>query len=125
LNKSLVPVLVCALALLVVSGCMSISYYSQTEKPALTGDLPEGYAFKQHITESRRNIYLVWGLIPFRTVEQNEIFAPYLKTGDGLANVRSKQEWDLISWLISGFSYGFVQTVHTEYEGDLIAKAAQ
>ena len=108
--------------ILPLAGCASINYYTQTDKPVITGDLPERFEFKQHINESKRNIYLVWGLVPFRVVEQNEIFAPYLKTGDGLANVRSKQEWDLLSWIISGFTYGFVFTLNTEYEADLIAK---
>ena len=115
------PALV-ALLLFPILGCAPINYYTQTDKPVITGDLPERFEFKQHVSESKRNIYLVWGLVPFRVVEQNEIFAPYLKTRDGLANVRSKQEWDLLSWIISGFTYGFVFTLNTEYEADLIAK---
>ena len=104
------------------SGCARLNYYATAEQPVTTSDLPPGYEFKQHISESKRQIYLLWGLIPFRVVEQHEVFTPYLKTADGLANVQSKQEWDLLSWLISGFSYGFIQTLHTEFEADLITK---
>ena len=65
------PALV-ALLLLPILGCAPINYYTQTDKPVITGDLPERFEFKQHVSESKRNIYLVWGLVPFRVVEQNE-----------------------------------------------------
>jgi len=118
------PAVLLALSLaLTTTGCSTITYYTQTDKLVVTGDLPKGYEFKQHISESKRNIYLVWGLVPFHVVEQHEIFTPYLRTGDGLANVTSTQEWDLLSWIISGFTYGFVQTLNTEYEADLVSKA--
>ncbi len=119
----LLPVSILALSLaLTTIGCSAVTYYTQTDKPVVTSDLPKGYEFKQHISESKRNIYLVWGLIPFRVVEQHEVLIPFLRTGDGLVNVTSKQEWDLLSFIIGGFTYGFVQTLNTEYAADLVTK---
>ena len=125
LLKPLAASILALVLALPATGCSTITYYTQTQKPVVTSDLPKGYEFKQHISESKRNIYLVWGLVPFRVVEQHEILAPYLKTGDGLANVTSKQEWDLLSWLIAGFSYSFVQTLNTKYEADLLTKTGR
>jgi hypothetical protein len=108
---------------LALSGCAAIPYESTSEKPVTANAQSAGYQFVQHIAETHYQFHFLWGLIPFRVEGQEGVFKKYINNGDAIVNVRSSQEWDIISWLASSFTYGIVHLTHTEFEGDLVKKA--
>ena len=105
------------------SGCAKIPYKSASEKPVTSYAAPEGYKFLQHISEDKYQFHLFWGLVAFQAEGQNGVFSKYINNGDAIVNVTSNQEWDIISWLASSFTYGIVHLTHTEFNGDLVQKA--
>ena len=115
-------VLVIALALS-SSGCYSLHTKSTSPKPVITGPMPEGYKFLQHVSEAKYQIYIFWGLLPLKMSEQDDVFMPYLRNGDAIANVQNHQERGIVSFVVSIFLYGFIQVLQTDYQGDLIRKA--
>lgn len=104
------------------SGCYSLHSSSTSPKPVILGPMPEGYKFVQHVSESKYQIYIFWGLLPLKMTEQDDVFMPYLRNSDAIANAQSHQEWGIVSFVVGIFLYGFVRVLQTDYQGDLIKK---
>lgn len=106
-----------------LTGCAKLPYKNSTGKPVTANPAPAGYNQVQHIKEDNYEFFLFWGLVPFKVEGQDGAFRNYIHAGDAIVNVRTEQEWDIISWLASGFTYGIVHLVHAEYQGDLVKKS--
>lgn len=107
-----------------LASCARIPYKSEhSPKPVTSAEKPAGYQIVQHIHEKEYQFFLFWGIFSIDADGQEKAFRPYLDSGDAIVNVRSRQQWDVISWLASSFTYGIVHLVKTEFEGDLVRKA--
>ncbi len=112
------------LGVMLASGCAIVHHKADmgsSNKPiSYTADIARPYTVVDHFKESRRQIYLLFWLIPVRDANGVEIAEDRAAPVDGVVNLQISSNLELWDGLVTLLTAGLLNTWNVEAEGDLV-----
>ncbi|HOE95901.1 MAG TPA: hypothetical protein PK847_04890 [Candidatus Sumerlaeota bacterium] len=103
-----------------LAGCYSLRHTTASGKPVMADTaLAENQEITQHFKETARSVYLLDGLIPLDRDDAQALLYEYVNAGDGIVNLRIREQFTFIDSLIGWVTLGIVTTRTVRVEGDV------
>ena len=111
---------------LLFSGCASITYQVQSEKPVLlSSNLDRDHEIIKRVDDKAKRLWMFWWFIPSGK-DRGRTLENYVGTGDAIKNVTIHEYYDFIDWLIQNWSSfiigipGITNTFNENFQADVV-----
>ncbi len=118
--KRLSVLLLAAVLPVLLTGCFSLHYKLNSQKPILANVQISHPHTTQHFVENVHPFYLFWGLIPITSNDSYDVLRLYLEQHDGIVNLEQNEKFGILDTLLHLFTAGIVSSRTLKVEGDIL-----